>query len=70
MLAHRPRRWPNIKPALIQRLLFAGVRPIARPAAAARSPSLTQLAIKNTWKDGARRELTFQVHVGIAVRIK
>ena len=24
MLAHRLRRWPNIKPALVQRLVFAG----------------------------------------------
>ena len=29
MLAHRLRRWPSIKPALVQRLLFAGLRSIA-----------------------------------------
>ena len=26
MLAHNLRRWPNIKPALVQRLVFAGLR--------------------------------------------
>ena len=26
MLAHRLRRWPNIKPTLVQRLVFAGVQ--------------------------------------------
>ena len=26
MLAHRLRRWPSIKPALVQRLVFAGLR--------------------------------------------
>ena len=26
MLAHNMRRWPNIKPALVQRLVFAGLR--------------------------------------------
>ena len=25
MLGHRLRRWPNIKPALVQRLVFAGL---------------------------------------------
>ena len=25
MLGHRLRRWPNIKPTLIQRLVFAGI---------------------------------------------
>ena len=29
MLAHRLRRWPSIKPALVQRLVFAGRRSIA-----------------------------------------
>ena len=28
MLAHRLRRWPSIKPALVQRLVFAGLRSI------------------------------------------
>ena len=26
MLAHNLRRWPNIKPALVQRLMFTGLR--------------------------------------------
>ena len=26
MLAHNLQRWPNIKPALVQRLVFAGLR--------------------------------------------
>ena len=26
MLAHRLRRWPSIKPELVQRLVFAGLR--------------------------------------------
>ena len=26
MLAHRLRHWPSIKPALVQRLVFAGLR--------------------------------------------
>ena len=30
MLAHPLRRWPSIKPALVQRLVFAGMRSIAR----------------------------------------
>ena len=29
MMAHRLRRWPSIKPGLIQRLVFAGLRSIA-----------------------------------------
>ena len=29
MLAHRLRRWPSMKPALVQRLVFAGLRLIA-----------------------------------------
>ena len=27
LLAHRPRRWPNSKPAMDQRLMFAGCVP-------------------------------------------
>ena len=30
MLAHHLRGWPSIKPALVQRLVFAGLRSIAR----------------------------------------
>ena len=30
MPAHHLRRWPSIKPALVQRLVFAGLRSIAR----------------------------------------
>ena len=30
MLAHDLRRWPSIKPALVQRFVFAGLRSIAR----------------------------------------
>ena len=29
MLAHHLRRWPSIKPGLVQRLVFAGLRSIA-----------------------------------------
>ena len=29
MLTHRLRRWPSIKPTLVQRLVFAGLRSIA-----------------------------------------
>ena len=29
MLAHRLRRWPSIKPALVQRLMFPGLRSLA-----------------------------------------
>ena len=29
MLAHRLRRWPSIKPALVQRLVFAWLRSVA-----------------------------------------
>ena len=26
MLVHRPRRWPNIEPSLVERLVFAGLK--------------------------------------------
>ena len=29
MLAHRLRRWPSIKPALVQRLVFAGSQSVS-----------------------------------------
>ena len=29
LLAHRLQRWPNIKPSLVQRFVFAGQRSIA-----------------------------------------
>ena len=47
MLAYRLRRWPSIKPALVQRLLFAGLRSMAAglvvlTAGGGYKPTLTQ----------------------------